>query len=53
MAHAPDDHNKADAYHHFAGKEKRAHEGSQSAPPGKADNAAGFVAHQNDDDTAY
>lgn len=35
MAHAPDEHHPSNGYHHLAGKEKRAHEGSQSPAPGK------------------
>lgn len=41
MAHANDDHNKAEAYHHMAGKNKKAHEGSQSMAPGKQDPSEG------------
>jgi len=50
MAHAKDDHNKAEAYHHMSGKEKRAHEGSQSPPPGKK-SGNGFPS--NPDEAAY
>jgi len=49
MAHAADDHNKADAYHHLAGKQKKAHEGSQSPPPNKSDG----IPPSNPDEPAY